>query len=71
MNADIVGSIDTKVYTRPNGRAVIEQSDGSSVVLSAEQIVAVINDLRACYDYCAAWKEQADDETLSPTERQL
>jgi hypothetical protein len=71
MNADFVGPIATKVYTSPNGRAVIEQSDGRSVVLSAEQIVAVIKDLRACYDYCAAWKQQAEDEPLSPTETQL
>jgi len=71
MNADTGAAIHTQVYTSPNGRAVIEQSDGRCVVLSAEQIVAVINDLRACYDYCAAWKEQADDEPLSPTETHL
>lgn len=62
MNTDIVGPIDTKVYTSANGRAVIEQSSGRSVVLSAEQILAVINRLHICYDYCAAWKEGTDDK---------
>ena len=62
MNADNVGTIDTKVYMTANGHAVIEQSDGRSIVLSAEQILAVINDLHACYDYCAAWKQQAGGE---------
>ena len=56
MGVEIHGPIHTKVYTTPDGRAVIEQST-SSVALSAEEILAVINELHACYDYCAAWKE--------------
>jgi hypothetical protein len=57
MSADIEQQVQTKVYTTPDGRAVIEQSKDSVVVLSADQIVAVIKELHACYDYCAAWKE--------------
>ncbi|MET0533977.1 MAG: hypothetical protein ABW171_07105 [Steroidobacter sp.] len=48
-----------KVYTTPEGRAVIEQSPDSVVVLSADQILTVIQQLRVCYDYCAVWKEKA------------
>lgn len=57
MNTDTSGLIDTKVYTSPDGRAVIEQSEGACVALSADQILTVIEQLHACYDYCASWKE--------------
>ncbi len=46
---------ETKVYSTPDGRAVIEQPNGS-VLLSAQEILAVISQLHACYDYCASWK---------------
>ena len=48
---------DLKVYTTPDGCVVIEQSTASVVVLSADQILEVIKELHACYDYCATWKE--------------
>lgn len=51
------GSIPVKVYTTGDGRAVIEQSQGSAVMLSADQILSVIAELHACYDYCAAWND--------------
>jgi len=47
---------DLKIYTTSDGRVAIEQST-ESVVLSADQILRVIKELHACYDYCAAWKE--------------
>lgn len=53
--------IPTKVYATGDGCAVIEQSQGSVVLLSAEQILTVIGELHACYDYCAAWKQSAQD----------
>jgi hypothetical protein len=56
MTTEIDSMRQTKVYTTPDGRTVIEQSQGS-VVLSADQIQAVIRELHACYDYCALWKE--------------
>lgn len=54
-------TLHTKVYTTSDGRAVIEQSQSSVVLLSADQILAVIDELRACYDYCAAWKQPAHE----------
>jgi hypothetical protein len=59
MSADIENSDRPRVYTTPEGRVVIEQSADSVVVLSPEQILTVIKELHACYDYCAAWKESA------------
>ena len=73
MNIDIMridaGPVDTRVYTTPDNRTVIEQATGATVVLSAEQILAVIEQLHACYDYCAAWKEPTP-ETDGPDEVQ-
>jgi hypothetical protein len=69
MKTDSHGPIDTRIHTSMDGRAVIEQSTGASVVLTADQILTVISQLQACYDYCAAWKEQAphqDDATTEP-----
>ncbi len=57
MSDETGRSIATTVYTTLDGRAVIEQAHGSIVLLSAQQIVEVIRELHACYDYCAAWKE--------------
>jgi hypothetical protein len=70
MAADI-DRAQTKVYTTAHGRAVIEQSTGSVVVLSSEQILTVIEQLHACYDYCAAWKEptQVSDHAIVPKSR--
>ncbi len=61
MNVDIDGKIPTKLYTTPDGCVCIEQSKDSSVLLSAEQVLAVIKELRVCYDYCAAWKDSAPE----------
>lgn len=57
MGTQTEGPIHTKIYTTEDGRAVIQQSASSSVLFSAEQILAVVYELRACYDYCAVWKE--------------
>lgn len=69
MNTDIEAS--TRVYTTTDGRAVVEQADGNAVVLAAEQILTVIAQLHACYDYCAAWKAPLpeQDETTSEAQR--
>jgi len=64
--ATIGGAIHTEVYTTKDGRAAIEQSN-NSIVLSADQILAVIRELHVCYDYCAAWKEtRSDDISVDP-----
>lgn len=57
--------MSTDVTTK-HERPVIEQS--RSAVLSSEQILAVIEHLHACYDYCAAWKEPPQDADLSAEE---
>ena len=70
MNTATLGRINTKVYTSTDGRAVIEQSEGASVALSAEQILTVIQQLHACYDYCAAWKEPMTQQHRATGETQ-
>lgn len=59
-------TLHTKVYTTSDGRTVIEQSSSSVVVLSADQILTVIDALRACYDYCAVWKRPVEEEADRP-----
>jgi hypothetical protein len=56
MNAAIEGVIHTRVYTRPDGRVAIEQAN-DAIVLTAQQVLAVIKELHVCYDYCATWKD--------------
>lgn len=58
-----VETLPTRVHTTEDGRAVIEQPN-NAIVLSDEQILAVIRELHVCYDYCAAWKE-ADPDGVS------
>lgn len=58
MSANVQTAVeDLKIYTTPDGRVTIEQSTDAVVRLSADQILRVIKELHACYDYCAAWKE--------------
>ena len=57
MSDDQSQSIPTKIYATTDGRAVIEQPQASVVFFSAAQILAVIRELHACYDYCATWKD--------------
>lgn len=61
MNDNTDGQIPAKVYTTEEGLVAIEQSKNSMVLLSAEQILTVIKDLHVCYDYCASWKEPAQE----------
>ena len=60
MSDETEHPISTTVYTSVDGRAVIKQSNGSVVLLSAEQILTVIKELHVCYDYCAAWKQRGE-----------
>jgi hypothetical protein len=57
MSADLEGTIPPRIYTTPDGRVAIEQATQTVVLLSPDQILTVIKELHACYDYCAAWKE--------------
>ena len=56
--SDKINVPPTRVYTTTDGRAVIEQPQGSVVLFNAEQILTVIRELNSCYDYCATWKDQ-------------
>lgn len=62
--------VQCKVYTTEDGRAIIEQSGSSIVLFSADQILAVIEALHACYDYCAAWKPSTQDQGVIAPEIQ-
>jgi hypothetical protein len=53
--------MDNDVATK-HERTVIEQSTTSVAVPSSDQILAVIERLHACYDYCAAWKQPTQEE---------
>ena len=68
MSANIDAAVHTKVHTTADGRVIIEQSNNSIVLVSAEQILAVIKELNVCYDYCAAWKEMGSDDIAAHTE---
>ena len=70
MNTDTLDQIDTKIHTSTEGLAVIEQPESASVVLSADQILTVIEQLHACYDYCAAWKEPMQQQDRATSETQ-
>ena len=56
MNTSVDDAVRIKVSTTKDGHATIQQSS-NSIVLSADEILAVIRELNFCYDYCAAWKE--------------
>ena len=62
MNIMLPDPTQPRVYTTQDGRAAIQQSTTAVVLLSAEQILTVINELRECYDYCAAWKDEASPQ---------
>jgi hypothetical protein len=53
----LTGQYILRVYTTADGCVASEQSKDSIVLLSADQILAVIKELHVCYDHCAAWKE--------------
>lgn len=60
--------VPPRIYTTIEGRTVIEQANEAAVTLTADQILTVIAQLRACYDYCAAWKTSPTN--LSDTKAQ-
>jgi hypothetical protein len=43
-------------------RAVVQESKTSVVAMSPEQILTVIEQMHVCYDYCAVWKEPAQQQ---------
>jgi hypothetical protein len=65
------GERNTRVYTTSDGQAMIEQLSGTSLKLSAEEILMVIEQLHACYDYCAAWKDPTKEQNRATGETPL
>ncbi len=51
----IEGAIETTIYTTDDGFVAIEQVNDNTVLLSSDQLVAVIRRLETCYDNRAYW----------------
>jgi hypothetical protein len=56
MRTPLEGTFATEIYTTDDGLLAIEQAN-NIVVLSADEIVVVIEKLRAYYDSRAQWQE--------------
>jgi hypothetical protein len=57
MNTKITGMNETEIYTTDDGFVAIEQPNDNVVLLSVDQLLAVISELQACYDDRATWQE--------------
>lgn len=59
--ATISGVIDTEIFTTDDGFVAIQQSrrndSVTSVLLSPDQLLAVIEQLRKCHDQRRQWQE--------------
>jgi hypothetical protein len=59
MGTKITGMVETEIYTTDDGFVAIEQPNDTVVLLSADQLLAVIRELQACYDNRGEWQEPA------------
>ena len=59
MSTVLEGMLDTEIYPTDDGLLAIEQANDTVVLLSVDQLLAVINELRAYYDTRAQWQEAA------------
>ena len=57
MSAAVEGVFATEIYVTDDGFLAIEQENDIVVLLSADQLVPVIKELRAYYDTRATWQE--------------
>ena len=57
MTTVLEGTFETEIYPTDDGLLAIEQAHDTVVVLSADQLLAVIEELRAYYDTRAQWRE--------------
>jgi hypothetical protein len=53
------GLVETEIYTTDDGFVAIEQPNNTVVLLSVDQLLAVIRELQACYDDRSEWQEPA------------
>jgi hypothetical protein len=59
MGTKILGLVETEIYTTDDGLVAIEQPNDTVVLLSVDQLLAVIRELQACYDNRSEWQEPA------------
>jgi hypothetical protein len=59
MGTKITGFVETEIYTTDDGFVAIEQPNDTVVLLSVDQLLAVIRELQACYDDRSEWQEPA------------
>ena len=57
MSIVLEGMFETEIYSTDDGLLAIEQPNNTVVLLSAEQLLAVIQKLRAYYDTRTQWQE--------------
>jgi uncharacterized protein HemX len=57
MSTLLEGMFDTEIYPTDDGLLAIEQANDIVVLLSVDQVLAVINELRAYYDTRAQWQQ--------------
>jgi hypothetical protein len=57
MTTVLEGMFETAIYPTDDGLLAIEQANDTVVVLSADQLLAVIQELRAYYDTRTQWRE--------------
>jgi hypothetical protein len=57
MSNVLEGMLDTEIYPTDDGLLAIEQADDIVVLLSVDQLLTVINELRVYYDARAQWQE--------------
>ena len=57
MSIVLEGMFETEIYSTDDGLLAIEQPNNTVVLLSAEQLLAVIQKLRAYYDARTQWQE--------------
>jgi hypothetical protein len=58
MGTKITGMVETEIYTTDDGFVAIEQPNDTVVLLSADQLLAIIRELQSCYDNRAEWQER-------------
>ena len=59
MSTVLEGMFETEIYPTDDGLLAIAQRNDIVVLLSTDQLLAVIQELRAYYDTRAQWQETA------------
>ena len=59
MTTALEGTFDIEIYPTDHGLLAIEQANETAIFLSADQLLAVIQELRRYYETRAQWREAA------------